>query len=303
MRFPPVEILRDDVVRLPLVFVNAYLVGAPGGAGRAPGPWALVDTGLPGSAALTKAAAHARFGDRPPEAILLTHGHFDHAGAALALAEAWGAPVYAHPLEMPYLTGLSDYAPADPTIPGAISALSRAFPSGGHDLRPHVHALPDDGTVPGMPGWTWLHTPGHSPGHVSFWREADRTLLAGDAVATADLDSWVALALMPRAFDRPPAPFTPDWTAARTSVEALAALAPEAVGAGHGQAITAGTANALHSFAQHFLPPAEGRYAHAPALADDRGLVSLPPSVPDAFPLKVAAGAAAGLLVALLRHR
>ena len=298
MPFPPLEPVRDDVARLPIVFVNAYFVGAPDG------PWALVDTGLPGSAALTRAAARARFGDRPPDAILLTHGHFDHAGAALTLAQTWDVPVYAHPLELPYLTGQSDYAPADPTIPGAISALSRTFPSSGRDLSPHVHALPDDGTVPGMPGWTWLHTPGHTAGHVSFWREADRTLIAGDAVVTTDLDSWAALATLPRMFDRPPAPLTPDWDAALASVRSLAALAPEAVGAGHGQAITRGTANALHTYAQHALPPAEGRYVPEPALADDRGLLSLPPSVPDPFPLKVAAGAAAGVAVlALLRRR
>ena len=295
---PPLESVRPDVARLPVVFVNAYLVGAPGG-----GPWALVDTGLPGSAALTRAAARARFGDRPPEAILLTHGHFDHAGAALALADAWGVPVYAHPMELPYLTGRSDYAPPDPTIPGAISALSRVFPHAGRDLGARVRALPEDGTVPGMPGWTWLHTPGHTAGHVSLWRESDRTLLAGDAVVTVDLDSWAALATMPRQFDRPPAPLTPDWDAALASVSALAALAPEAVGAGHGQAITRGAANALHTFAAHALPPAEGRYAHVPALADEHGLLSLPPSVPDAFPLKVAAGAALGLLAAALRRR
>ncbi|HEX8299695.1 MAG TPA: MBL fold metallo-hydrolase [Rubricoccaceae bacterium] len=297
MPAPSLEVFRPDVARLPVVFVNAYLVGEPGG------PWALVDTGLPGSAALTRAAARARFGGRPPEAILLTHGHFDHAGAALALARAYDVPVYAHPMELPYLTGRSDYAPPDPTIPGAISALSRVFPHTGRDLGAHVHALPEDGTVPGMPGWTWLHTPGHTPGHVSFWRESDRTLLAGDAVVTVDLDSWAALATMPRQFDRPPAPLTPDWDAALKSVAALAALAPEAVGAGHGQAVTRGTANALHTFAAHALPPAVGRYTHAPALADEHGLLSLPPSVPDPFPLKVAAGAALGLLVAALRRR
>ena len=297
MSIVPLETVRPDVLRLPIAFVNAYLVGDPDG------PWALVDTGLPFSSALTQSVAAERFGGRAPEAIVLTHGHFDHAGSAHALAEFWNVPVYAHALEMPYLTGRSAYAPPDPTIPGAISTLARTFPHGGRDLRPHVHALPDDGTVPGMPGWRWVHTPGHTEGHVSLWREADRTLIAGDAVATTDLDSWLALATMPRVFDRPAAPFTPDWTAARASVEALADLNPDAVGAGHGQAITEGTANALHLYAQHFLPPAEGRYVPEPAVADETGIVSLPPPVPDPFPLKVAAGAAAGLLVALLRRR
>ena len=298
MLAPPLELLRPDVARLPIVFVNAYLVGEPGGA------WALVDAGLPHTGALTKAAAEARFG-RPPHAIVLTHGHFDHAGSALALADDWNVPVYAHPLELPYLTGQSDYAPQDPTIPGAISFMSRAFPNSGFDLGARVQPLPEDGSVPGMPGWRWLHTPGHTAGHVSLWREADRTLVAGDAVATMDLDSWTAQATKPRLFDRPPAPFTPDWQATGESIRALAALNPEAVGAGHGQAITGPyTANDLHTYAVHFLPPAEGRYVPEPALADERGIVSLPPSVPDPFPLKVAAGAALGLVAgALWRKR
>ncbi len=298
MLAPPLEAVRPDVARLPIVFVNAYLVGDPGG------PWALVDTGLPHTSALTRAAAAARFGDRPPEAILLTHGHFDHAGSALALAEAWGVPVYAHPLELPYLTGRSDYAPPDPTIPGAISFLSRFFSHAGVDLGRHVRPLPDDGTVPGMPGWRWVHTPGHTAGHTSFFRESDRTLLAGDALTTVDLDSWAALVTLPRQFDRPPAPLTPDWDAALRSVAALADLAPEAVGAGHGRAITSGAANALHTFAQHLLPPVEGRYVDAPAEADERGVVSLPPPVPDPLPWRVGAGmAAAAVLAALARRR
>ena len=107
MSVVPLETVRPDVVRLPILFVNAYLVGDPGG------PWALVDTGLPFSSGLTRSVAAERFGGRPPEAIVLTHGHFDHAGSAAALAEAWDVPVYAHALEMPYLTGRSSYAPPD----------------------------------------------------------------------------------------------------------------------------------------------------------------------------------------------
>ena len=60
------ESVRPDAARLPVVFVNAYLAGEPGPPGEASGPWALVDTGLPHSAALTRAAARARSGDRPP---------------------------------------------------------------------------------------------------------------------------------------------------------------------------------------------------------------------------------------------
>ena len=76
------------VARVEIAFVNAYLVGAPGG------PWALVDTGLPLlSAAVIRWAVAERYGDGArPEAIVLTHGHFDPAGAALDLARGWTCP-------------------------------------------------------------------------------------------------------------------------------------------------------------------------------------------------------------------
>src|SRR3712207_7923262 len=60
---------------LPVSFVNVYFVGEPGR------PWVLVDTGLPGWTRQIIAAAEARFGGGSrPAAIVLTHGHFDHAG-------------------------------------------------------------------------------------------------------------------------------------------------------------------------------------------------------------------------------
>ncbi|HEX8430396.1 MAG TPA: MBL fold metallo-hydrolase [Longimicrobium sp.] len=287
------------VTRVPVVFVNAYMVGEPGG------PWTLVDTGLPGSAARIRSAAEARFGaGARPEAIVLTHGHFDHAGNAAELAAGWNVPIYAHPLELPYLTGLSDYAPKDPTVGGAIAFMSRFFPTSGYDFGARVRPLPDDGTVPGMPGWQWLHTPGRTAGHIALFRTADRTLLAGDALATMDLDSWMAQATRAPEFSRPPTPLTPDWTAARASVNRLAALHPRAVGAGHGIPITGGgAAMGLVSFAAGFAPPARGRYAAEPARANERGVISVPPPAPDPFPGQVALGAAALGVLAMARRR
>ena len=170
-----------------------------------------------------------------------------------------------HELELPYLTGLSDYPPQDPTVGGAIAMMSRAFPHSGYDFGKRVRALPDDGRVPGLPEWTWLHTPGHTPGHVSFYRESDRTLLAGDAFATMNLDSWRAQVTHARRISLPPTPFTPDWEAARGSVERLTDLRPATVAAGHGQAMTGPALTPrLQLFAERFSPPAHGTLRGTP---------------------------------------
>ena len=281
-------------------FVNLYAMGDPERG------WILVDTGLPGTAAFTRSAIARRRGPRArPEAIVLTHGHFDHAGSALALAEEWDVPVYAHRLELPYLTGRSDYPPQDPTMGGAIAQMSRAFPHSGFDLRGRVRALPDDGSVPHAPGWRWLHTPGHTHGHVSLFRKADRTLLAGDALATMDMDSWTSHLTEREELDRPAAPFTTDWGAARRSVEELARLEPAVVAAGHGVPMRGpGVAAAVRGLAARFPVPPRGRYVRHPARADESGITELPPPVPDPLPLRLAAAAAlAGAAFALARPR
>jgi len=212
----------------------------------------------------------------------LTHGHFDHAGSALALARGWDVPIYAHLLEMPYLTGRSDYPPKDPTVGGVLAQMARTFPDRGYDFGDRVRALPMDETVPALPGWRAVHTPGHTAGHICLWREADRTLLAGDALATVNQDSPLGMVVQKAEFRRPPAPFTTDWGAAQSSVEHMAELRPTTVSAGHGPPISgAHVATALMDFARRLRPPRHGRYVAQPAIADERGVVSLPPPPPD----------------------
>ena len=255
--------LAADVAGLPEPIVNVYLVGRPGAGDRG---WTLVDTGLPGLAGRLVRAAEARFGPGArPAAIVLTHGHFDHVGHLAALAERWDVPVYAHRLELPYLTGRSAYPPPDPTVGGgAMSRLSPLYPRGPLDLGGRAQALPDDGAIPTLPGWRTIHTPGHAPGHVALFREADRLLLAGDAFVTTRQESAVAALTKPLGVHRPPAYFTPDWDAARRSVEALAALHPARAGTGHGRPLAGPALDAgLQDLARDFdrvARPVIGRY-------------------------------------------
>lgn len=285
----PITRIAPDVGWLPVSFVNVYFIGRPGGS------WVLVDAGLPGRARQIFSAAEARFGaGAKPEAIILTHGHFDHAGAAAELAERWEVPIYAHTLELPYLTKKSSYPPPDPTIGGAIAFLSRFMPSGSYDFDGAIRPL-EPNTVPGMSGWEWSATPGHSPGHISLFRPADRVLLAGDALATMNMDSWVGLVTGRQALARAGAPFNCDWDATRTSVQSLAALHPNVVGCGHGIPISDPDLPArMTRFAARFRAPRAGRYVDEPARADEDGVVSLPPAPFDPVPFATAASLIVG---------
>jgi glyoxylase-like metal-dependent hydrolase (beta-lactamase superfamily II) len=284
------ELAAEGVLRVRTLVVNVYLV-------RTGTTWVLVDAGLAGYARTIAAAADEFIGrGAAPSAIVLTHGHFDHVGSLDALLERWPVPVYAHRLERPYLNGESAYPPPDPLVGrGSMSLLSRLYPRGPIDIGNCLNVLPEDGTVPMMPGWRAVFTPGHTAGHVSFYREADKTLIAGDAVTATKQESALAVLMQREEMHGPPAYFTQDWRAAAGSVHKLAALEPEVLATGHG-AVMRGAAMraALHSLADNFghEVPLYGRYAKEPAVTDEHGIVRLPP---DPFP-KVAAGLAAAVI-------
>jgi glyoxylase-like metal-dependent hydrolase (beta-lactamase superfamily II) len=285
--------VAPDLAFMRCAMVNVTVVGDRTG-------WVLVDAALPGYAETIHGAAEERFGaGARPECIVLTHGHFDHIGSLETLLERWEVPVYAHPLEMPYLTGRSPYAPPDPLVGrGSMALLSRLYPRGPIDLGSRVRELPASGTVPAAPEWRWHHTPGHTPGHVSLFRERDRALVSGDALITTRQESALAVMMQRCELHGPPAYFTSDWDASRESVRRLAALEPALVVAGHGQPWGGDEMRSrLRALAADFdrmERPRLGRYATQPALADETGVIMLPP---DPLPAMLA-GAAAMLAAA-----
>lgn len=224
------EIL-PEILLMNFTIVNACLVGNPDDK------WVLVDTGLENSANFILECVQNRFGkDSRPQAIILTHGHFDHVGSVIKLSELWDVPVYIHQLEMPYVTGEKDYPMADPTVDeGMVAKMSPTFPHTSIDIGFRAVELPDDGSVPGLPGWEWIPTPGHTEGHVSLFREEDRVLIAGDAFTTTKQESLLSVTTHREQISGPPKYLTTDWKAAESSVRRLKDLKPSLVIPSHGE--------------------------------------------------------------------
>ncbi|MCM3387919.1 MBL fold metallo-hydrolase [Ureibacillus chungkukjangi] len=224
--------VRPDIYSFTTQVVNLCMIGEP----SSPTGWTLVDAGMPKSVNTIIKEAEKRFGpDARPNGILLTHGHFDHVGAIIELIEHWGVPVYAHELEIPYLTGQKSYPDADPTVEGGLVArISPYFPNEPINLGQHVKPLPNDGSVPILKEWQLIHTPGHSPGHVSFFRESDGALIAGDAFVTVKQESLFKVLVQDQEISGPPRYFTTDWKQAWYSVKKLKDLKPNVAITGHG---------------------------------------------------------------------
>ena len=223
----------------------------------------LVDAGWAGDGPAIIAAAAGLFGSGAGAiAILLTHVHPDHAGSARELAARWGCPVYVHPRELPVALGdvTAIRAGGGPLDTFIILPLLRLMGRGRMEailarssLGGVVRALDPSGTIPGLPDWRWVPTPGHTPGHTAFFRPADRVLITGDAVLTVRVNSPVGAVLGTRGLSGPPWYTTWSWPKARRSVAALADLEPSVLAVGHGEPMHGpDTATSLRAFADRF---------------------------------------------------
>jgi len=151
----------------------------------------------------------------------LTHAHPDHQGASHLVCETFGVPFWVGELDVP--------AAEDPRLipvrqpDRAINRISARLLAGpGH---PVDRALREGDDVA---GFQVLHTPGHAAGHVSFWRESDRTLILGDVLTNMDTTTGRPGLREPKTY------FTPDPATNRRSAKRLGPLEPALVLFGHG---------------------------------------------------------------------
>lgn len=122
---------------------------------------------------------------------------------------------------------------ADPTVDeGMVAKMS---PITGIDISVRTAVLPSDGSVPGMPDWKWIHTPGHTEGHISLFREKDHVLIVGDAFSTTKQESLLSVVTQREQISGPPKYLTTDWKTAENSVRHLRDLKPLLAIPSHGK--------------------------------------------------------------------
>jgi glyoxylase-like metal-dependent hydrolase (beta-lactamase superfamily II) len=155
---------------------------------------------------------------RTVRAHALTHAHPDHQGASHQVCETLGIPLWCGELDAEAVeTG--DVVAGSSPVNGLIR---RIWPGPPH---PVARRLKEGDEVA---GFEVLDTPGHSAGHVSYWRESDRTLICGDVFNNMNLVTGIP------GLHEPPAMFTPDPARNRESMRRLAALEPKLACFGHG---------------------------------------------------------------------
>jgi glyoxylase-like metal-dependent hydrolase (beta-lactamase superfamily II) len=205
------EQLADDVFHLPVMArnaINVYLLGD-----------VLVDAGMKGSAKRIVSALEGR----TVREHAITHAHADHVGGSGRVLDALGLDGIA--------CGDADAEAAttgNPVLKARVdNPLGRFL--GSYDGVNVVRRL-HEGDVVG-PDFVVIDVPGHSPGHVAYWRERDRLLIGGDVFFNMHL-----LTLRP-GLHEPPSLFTPDVELNRASAKKLAALEPSVAGFGHGPVV------------------------------------------------------------------
>jgi glyoxylase-like metal-dependent hydrolase (beta-lactamase superfamily II) len=191
--------------------LNAYLVGD-----------VIVDAGLKGSSKKVVSGA----GGVAPQAVVLTHAHLDHVGGAKRVCEALGIPLWAGAADAPACESGVQVKPKSILSPLTGALMKWEAVAVGRSLKEGDEVA----------GFRVLDTPGHSPGHISLWRESDRTLICGDVFLGMSI-----VTTAPGLHD-PPGMATPDPARNRESQRRLAELEPETVLFGHGPPMTGAAA-------------------------------------------------------------
>jgi glyoxylase-like metal-dependent hydrolase (beta-lactamase superfamily II) len=191
---------------LPPNAINVYLVG---------------DVLIDAATRQAKRRIFRQLGSRKLSAHALTHVHPDHQGSSHAVCERYSVPLWCGQDDVPAMEVPGSVT--NRTAPTWLRRVQERFWVG--PPHPVARALREGDEVA---GFTVIDTPGHSRGHVAFWRESDRVLILGDVLNNMNL-----LTAVP-GLREPPKMFTPDAARNRESIRKLAELRPALALFGHG---------------------------------------------------------------------
>jgi glyoxylase-like metal-dependent hydrolase (beta-lactamase superfamily II) len=207
----------------------------------------IIDMGTPGNA--EKILAAVRYLGYQPEDVkrlIVTHADIDHIGSLKALKRATGAPIACHTVEKALLEHSERRRPGQTILGYIIRPLFTLL-----QLTPAFRVdpiTPDELYVDGdkLPeGFIILHTPGHTPGHISLLHPEKRFLIAGDALNTRQ-----------GSLAGPPAIFTPDMENARRSIWKLwkkYGAEYDVIVFGHGEPIAEDAAGAIKGLVERLF--------------------------------------------------
>ena len=200
-------------------FVNIYIIVEDDGL-------SIIDTGTPnGETVLLRSLEKMGRVPQDIHSILITHSDPDHIGSAAVMKQASGARVFASQIEGDALAHghTSREIKGNALTKQLFNLLARP-----NSLRPTSvdETVAEGDVLPMLGGLHVVATPGHTPGHVSFYAPAYKTLFAGD--------SMMALGGKLGFND---GPVTWDYAQGIASVQKQAALGAEQVFCGHGSAV------------------------------------------------------------------
>lgn len=157
--------------------------------------------------------------NHPLSMVALTHCHPDHQGAAWYLCRRHHIPLACHEADVPAMDGTGPMRPK--TL--IVHWLGDLVAGPPHRV---ARVLRDGDEVA---GFRVVHAPGHTPGHVIYFRDRDRVAIAGDLLAN------ISFVTFQPGLRLPPSAFCSDPLQNLKSVELLASLKPSVVFFGHGQ--------------------------------------------------------------------
>lgn len=156
--------------------------------------------------------------DRRVALVALTHVHPDHQGAAHEVCTHFGCPLACHELDRAAMEGREPMHPRS----RALRCSSWIWAGPPHPVARSIREGDEVGD------FHVVEAPGHTPGHVIYFREFDRLAIVGDVLNHMNLITTVT------GLHEPPRFFTHDQTENRRSIRKLAALRPAKVLFGHG---------------------------------------------------------------------